>query len=233
MNQDDLKKLVGQKAVEFIKDGMVVGLGTGSTVKFMVDALGKRVKEENLSIIGVSTSVRTEEQAKSLGIPVKSVDEVDHIDLTIDGADEIDDHFQGIKGGGAAHLFEKIVAINSTKNMWIVDESKLVHTLGKFPLPVEVIPYGSHQLFKKLAAKGLNPEFRTVNGENVLTDSKNFVIDLHLGEITDPADLQDYLVKQVGVVEQGLFLDCVNTVIVGRQAGPEVLDAHSDTFTIK
>ncbi|MCZ2491786.1 ribose-5-phosphate isomerase RpiA [Dellaglioa carnosa] len=233
MNQDDLKKLVGQKAVEFIEDGMVVGLGTGSTVKFMVDALGKRVKDENLSIVGVSTSIRTEEQAKSLGIPVKSVDEVDHIDLTIDGADEIDDHFQGIKGGGAAHLFEKIVAINSTKNMWIVDESKMVHTLGKFPLPVEVIPYGSHQLFKKLAAKGLNPEFRTVDGENVLTDSKNFVIDLHLGEITDPTGLQDYLAKQVGVVEQGLFLDCVNTVIVGRQDGPEVLDARSDTFTIK
>ena len=127
MNQDQLKQLVGQKAVEYIQDGMQVGLGTGSTVKFMVDALGERVKNEHLNIVGVSTSDRTAAQAKALGIPMKSVDEVDHLDLTIDGADEIADDFQGVKGGGAALLFEKIVAINSDKVMWIVDESKMVH----------------------------------------------------------------------------------------------------------
>ena len=102
MNQDQLKQLVGQKAVEYIQDGMQVGLGTGSTVKFMVDALGERVKNEHLNIVGVSTSDRTAAQAKALGIPMKSVDEVDHLDLTIDGADEIADDFQGVKGGGAA-----------------------------------------------------------------------------------------------------------------------------------
>lgn len=227
MDQNELKELVGKEAVKFIKDGMVVGLGTGSTVKFMVDALGDRVKNEGISIIGVPTSDRTADQARSLGITVKSVDEVDHIDLTIDGADEISSDFQGIKGGGAAHLFEKIVATNSTKVMWIVDESKMVDQLGAFPLPLEVIPYGSTQVYKKLEKEGLHPKFRMdPDGKHVLTDSKNYVIDLHLGKINHPHELADYLIKQVGIVEQGLFLDMVNTVIVGRQNGPEVLQAR-------
>ena len=227
MDQNELKKLVGQEAVKFIQDNTVVGLGTGSTVKFMVDALGERVKNENLHVIGVPTSNRTAKQAGSLGIEVKSVDEVDHIDLTIDGADEISADFQGIKGGGAAHLFEKIVATNSTKVMWIVDESKMVQTLGKFPLPLEVIPYGSQQVYKKLAAKNLHPEFRLDEaGKNVLTDSKNYVIDLHLGKIEHPHELAESLIKQGGSGEQGLFLDMVNTIIVGRQNGPEVIQAR-------
>ena len=227
MDQNQLKKLVGEKSVEWIEDGMIVGLGTGSTVKFMVDALGKRVQEEGLNIIGVTTSNRTAEQARSLNIPLKSVDEVDHIDLTIDGADEISADFQGIKGGGAALLFEKIVATNSKQVMWIVDESKLSQQLGSFPLPVEVIPYGSQKVFERFEAKGLNPTFRKNADVSMLrTDSQNYIIDLHLKEIADPHTLADYLIKQVGVVEHGLFLDMVNTVIVGRQDGPEVLEAR-------
>ncbi|EKW99251.1 ribose-5-phosphate isomerase RpiA [Ligilactobacillus saerimneri] len=227
MDQNQLKKLVGEKSVEWIEDGMIVGLGTGSTVKFMVDALGKRVQEEGLNIIGVTTSNRTAEQARSLNIPLKSVDEVDHIDLTIDGADEISADFQGIKGGGAALLFEKIVATNSKQVMWIVDESKLSQQLGSFPLPVEVIPYGSQKVFERFEAKGLNPTFRkNADGSMLRTDSQNYIIDLHLKEIADPHTLADYLIKQVGVVEHGLFLDMVNTVIVGRQDGPEVLEAR-------
>ena len=227
MDQNQLKKLVGEKSVEWIEDGMIVGLGTGSTVKFMVDAFGKRVQEEGLNIIGVTTSNRTAEQARSLNIPLKSVDEVDHIDLTIDGADEISADFQGIKGGGAALLFEKIVATNSKQVMWIVDESKLSQQLGSFPLPVEVIPYGSQKVFERFEAKGLNPTFRkNADGSMLRTDSQNYIIDLHLKEIADPHTLADYLIKQVGVVEHGLFLDMVNTVIVGRQDGPEVLEAR-------
>ncbi|WP_317294411.1 ribose-5-phosphate isomerase RpiA [Ligilactobacillus saerimneri] len=227
MDQNQLKKLVGEKSVEWIEDGMIVGLGTGSTVKFMVDALGKRVQEEGLNIIGVTTSNRTAEQARSLNIPLKSVDEVDHIDLTIDGADEISADFQGIKGGGAALLFEKIVATNSKQVMWIIDESKLSQQLGSFPLPVEVIPYGSQKVFERFEAKGLNPTFRkNADGSMLRTDSQNYIIDLHLKEIADPHTLADYLIKQVGVVEHGLFLDMVNTVIVGRQDGPEVLEAR-------
>ncbi|WP_137625264.1 ribose-5-phosphate isomerase RpiA [Lactiplantibacillus pingfangensis] len=226
MTQDQLKQLVGQKAVEYIKDGMQVGLGTGSTVKFMVDALGERVKNEHLNIVGVSTSERTAAQAKSLGIPMKSVDEVDHLDLTIDGADEISADYQGVKGGGAALLFEKIVAINSDKIMWIVDESKLVDQLGAFGLPVEVIPYGSQHIFEKLAAKGYQPVFRKVDGDFVRTDSNNYLIDLHLNPIVDPHALAEELIHMVGVVEHGLFLDMVNTVIVGHENGPEVIEAR-------
>jgi ribose 5-phosphate isomerase A len=225
MTQDELKKMVGEKAATYVEDGTVVGLGTGSTVKFMVDALGARVKNEGLNIVGVPTSDRTAAQARSLGITIKTVDEVDHIDLTIDGADQIDKDFQGIKGGGAAHLFEKIVATNSKRNIWIVDESKMADQLGSFPLPLEVIPYGSEQVLRRLAAKGLKPAFREKDGKRVLTDSKNYVIDLHLGKINDPFGLAEFLNGQVGIVEHGLFLNLVNTVIVGYPEGPKVLNA--------
>lgn len=227
MDQNALKALVGQAAVKYVEDGMILGIGTGSTVRYMIDALGERVAKEGLNIVGVATSDRSAKQAESLGITIKQLDEVDHIDLTIDGADEIDDNFQGIKGGGAAHLWEKIVAINSDKNMWIVDESKMVHHLGKFPLPLEVIPFGSTHVLEKLDKMGLHPAFRmTEDGQHVLTDSKNYVIDLHLGRIDHPHDLANTLNGIVGVVEHGLFLDTVNTVIVGRQDGPEVLNAR-------
>ncbi|CAJ1226457.1 MULTISPECIES: ribose-5-phosphate isomerase RpiA [Levilactobacillus] len=227
MDQNALKALVGQEAVKYVEDGMILGIGTGSTVKYMIDALGERVAKEGLHIIGVATSDRSAKQAESLGITIKQLDEVDHLDLTIDGADEIDDNFQGIKGGGAAHLWEKIVAINSRKNMWIVDESKMVHHLGKFPLPLEVIPFGSTHVLEKLDKMGLHPTFRMQDdGSHVLTDSKNYIIDLHLGRIDHPHELANTLNGIVGVVEHGLFLDTVNTVIVGRQDGPEVLNAR-------
>lgn len=227
MNQDELKALVGKKAVDWIKPDMIVGLGTGSTVKFMVDELGRRVNEEGLNVIGVTTSIRTKKQAESLGITIKDVDDVDHIDLTIDGADEISDDFQGIKGGGAALLFEKIVATKSKKNIWIVDESKLSKNIGSFPLPVEVIPYGSGTVLENFKQKGLNPKFRTnEDGSLLKTDSGNYIIDLHLQEIKQPHELAEYLIHQVGVVEHGLFLDLVNTVIVGTQNGPQVLEAR-------
>lgn len=227
MDQNELKRLVGEKSVEWIKDGMVVGLGTGSTVYYMVEALGRRIKEEGLKITGVTTSNVTADQARKLSIPLASVDEVDHIDLVIDGADEISSDFQGIKGGGAALLFEKIVAINSAKVLWIVDESKMKKHLGAFPLPVEVIPYGSQKIFDRFEAKGLNPTFRKqANGSLLLTDSDNYIIDLHLNEIKDPHALADYLIKEVGVVEHGLFLDMVNIVIVGKQEGPVILHAR-------
>ncbi|MHA8110691.1 ribose-5-phosphate isomerase RpiA [Lactobacillaceae bacterium Melli_B4] len=226
MNQDDLKKNVGIEAVKYIQDGMTVGLGTGSTVKYLVEALGERVKNENLNIVGVPTSNRTAKRAKQLGIIVKNIDEVDHIDLTIDGADQIDADYQGIKGGGIAHLREKIVAINSKKNIWIVDESKLTKQLGSFPLPVEVIPYGSQQLFKRFKKRGYNPKFRMDGDRFILTHSKNYIIDLGLGKIGDPHKLARNLKNMTGVVEHGLFLDLVNTIIVGHQDGIETINAR-------
>lgn len=224
----NLKQMVGIESATYIKDGMTVGLGTGSTAFYMVEELGRRIKEEQLDIIGVTTSKATQEQALTLGIPLKSIDDVDHVDITIDGADEISADFQGTKGGGAALLFEKIVATNSKENIWIVDESKMVEHLGAFPLPVEVIPYGSQQLLKLFTEKQLNPTIRQTNeGTPLLTDSGNYIIDLHLEKIDAPSELGSWLDHQVGVVEHGLFLNIATRVIVGRSdKGVETIEVN-------
>ncbi|MBO0477235.1 ribose-5-phosphate isomerase RpiA [Vagococcus sp. DIV0080] len=215
----NLKQMVGIESAKYVKDGMIVGLGTGSTAYYMVEEIGRRMKEEGLHITGVTTSKATEEQALGLGIPLKSIDEVSHVDLTIDGADEISADFQGTKGGGAALLFEKIVASYSKEVIWIVDESKMVNLLGKFPLPVEVIPYGSEQLLKKFNNKQYNGKIRLQeDGTPLLTDSNNYIIDLHLEAIENPQELATWLDHQVGVVEHGLFLNIVNRVIIGTSS---------------
>lgn len=220
----NLKQSVGIEAAKHVKDGMIVGLGTGSTAKYLVEELGRRVREEKLDITGVTTSKETEQQAKSLNIPLKGIDEVQDVDVTIDGADEISSDFQGIKGGGAALLFEKIVATYSKQTIWIVDESKMVNKLGKFPLPVEVIPYGSGKLLQLFQEKGYNPRLRlNTDGKALVTDGGHYIIDLHLKEIDQPNVLGTYLDQLVGVVEHGLFLDMVTTVIVGKNSGPETI----------
>lgn len=217
MNQ---KKQVGEKAATFIENNMTVGLGTGSTARYMVEALAKRVKEEDLDIECVATSIATFDLAKSLGLNIKELSEVGEIDLTIDGADEVSPDFQGIKGGGAAHLYEKIVASRSKKNIWIVDDSKLVDKLGAFPLPVEVVKFGSDYLFEQFKSSNYHPSFRlTEDGEKLLTDSDNYIIDLNLKEIENPKDLANELKAIVGVVEQGLFIDIVDQVIIGNSNG--------------
>ncbi|MGG5324978.1 ribose-5-phosphate isomerase A [Enterococcus pernyi] len=221
----NLKQLVGIKAAEFVEDGMIVGLGTGSTAYYMVEEIGRRMREEGLKITGVTTSSGTKAQAESLGIPLKSIDEVPVVDLTIDGADEISADFQGIKGGGAALLFEKIVASYSKQTIWIVDGSKMVDQLGHFPLPVEVIPYGSQQLMRLFKEKNYQPVLRqTETGETVVTDSGHYIIDLHLERIEDPEKLATYLDQLVGVVEHGLFLNMVSKVVVASENGVSVLD---------
>ncbi|MGX7205315.1 ribose-5-phosphate isomerase RpiA [Enterococcus pingfangensis] len=221
----NLKELVGIEAAKFVKDGMTVGLGTGSTAYYLVKELGRRVNEEGLKITGVVTSSKTEEQAKELGIPLKAIDEVESVDLTIDGADEISADFQGIKGGGAALLFEKVVATYSKDCIWIVDESKMVDKLGKFPLPVEVVPFGSHNIFRLFEAKGYNPAWRKNEANELLTtDGGHYIIDLHLDVIEDPRALAKELDTYVGVVEHGLFIDMISRVIVGTPEGPKTLE---------
>lgn len=224
MNQ---KQLVGEKAATFIENGMTVGLGTGSTATFMVEALAERVKEENLSVVCVSTSNRTRKLATDLGLDIRDLAEVSEIDLTIDGADEVSPDFQGIKGGGGSLLYEKIVAINSKRVIWIVDDSKLVEQLGAFPLPVEVIPFGSEHLFEKFKAKGYQPEYRMDGAmDKFQTDAGHIIIDLYLGEIKNPKELANELSNEVGVVEHGLFIDIVDQVIVGNDDGQlRVLEA--------
>ena len=222
--QDRLKKAAGIEAAKLVENGMTAGLGTGSTVRFFVDELGRRVKEEGLEFTGVTTSRRTKEQAEGYGIRIVDIDQVDHIDVTIDGADEVDKDFNGIKGGGAALLWEKIVAVNSRRIVWIVDESKVVDTIGRFPLPVEAIPFGERHVLDRFKERGYNPVLRLDGqGQPVLTDEHNHIIDLHLERIEHPQDLAQDLITTVGVVEHGLFLNMVDTVIVGDPNGPRVM----------
>ena len=148
MSQALQKIIAGRRAAEFVQNGMVVGIGSGSTIAHVIEALGERVAQEQLNIVGVATSEKTRRNAAQLGIPMYNVDDIDKIDLTIDGADQIADDFSAIKGGGAALLWEKIVAFNSRQNIWVVDETKRVTKLNQY-LPVEVIPYGANQLFKR------------------------------------------------------------------------------------
>ena len=222
----NVKQMVGEKAAEYVKDGMIVGLGTGSTAYYLVEALGRRVKE-GLTITGVTTSTRTKEQAKSLNIPLVDLNDVDKIDLTIDGSDEISEDYQGIKGGGGALLFEKLVANNSEKVIWIVDDSKMVKTLGAFPLPVEIVSFGYKQLFRLFESKKLQPQLRLNDlKERYVTDGGHYIVDLHLDTIENPKELATWLDGLTGVVEHGLFLDMVNTVIVGHEDSVEVLDVR-------
>jgi len=225
MSQELQKIIAGRRAAEFVKNGMVVGIGSGSTIVHVVEALGERVANENLNIVGVATSEKTRRNAAQLGIPMYNVDDIDKIDLTIDGADQIADDFSAIKGGGAALLWEKIVAFNSRENIWVVDATKRVPKLNQY-LPVEVIPYGSNQLYKRFQADGFHPTWRLdQNGNPVRTDSANFLIDLHLPIIENPRELGDELIKMVGVVEHGLFTDVVDRVVIGKDNHTaEVLD---------
>ncbi|MFT8356598.1 MAG: ribose-5-phosphate isomerase RpiA [Bifidobacterium aquikefiri] len=222
--QDALKKAAGIEAAKLVDNDMIAGLGTGSTVKFFVDELGRRVQEEGLHFTGVTTSNRTKAQAESFGIKIVDIDDVSHIDITVDGADEVDQNFNGIKGGGAALLWEKIVATNSDRIVWIVDESKVVDTIGRFPLPVEVIPFGVQHVITRFKNRGYDPTLRVdAEGTPIHTDEKNFIVDLHMNRIDHPQDLAEDLITTVGVVEHGLFLNMVNTVIVGDPRGPRVL----------
>ena len=217
---DELKKLAGVYAAGFVEDGMVVGLGTGSTAYFFVEEIGRRIKEEGLSVVGVTTSTQTTKQAEGLGIPLKSVDDIDSIDVTVDGADEVDPQLNGIKGGGGALLMEKIVATPTKKYIWVVDESKMVDQLGAFKLPVEVVQYGADRLYLDY-----KPSFRvTEQGDRFVTDMKNFIIDLDLGKINNPVALGDELKAMTGVVEHGLFNGMVNKVIVAGKDGVKIVE---------
>ena len=219
----NLKEQVGIKAAEFVTDGMIVGLGTGSTAYYFVAELGRRIKEEGLNITAVTTSSVTYEQAEGLGIPLKAIDDVEVVDLTVDGADEVDPALNGIKGGGGALLMEKIVATNSKECIWIVDESKQVETLGAFKLPVEVVQYGAENLFRHFEKKGYSPAYREKDGQRFVTDQGNFIIDLDLKVIPDAEALAEELDRTVGVVDHGLFLGMVSKVIVGTPDGPKII----------
>ena len=215
----NMKELVGKKAAEYVESGMTVGLGTGSTAYYFVEEIGRRVKEEGLEIVGVTTSLATKKQAEDLGIPLKSVDEVDYIDVTIDGADEIAPDFSGIKGGGGALLFEKIVAEQSKSVIWIVDESKMVDYLGRSHYQWKWCRMDQNNYLKRFEALGYKPTFRERDGGRYLTDSKNYIIDLDVYPIKDPIAFGEKIKGMTGVVEQGLFTNMTDIVLVGTPDG--------------
>ena len=219
----NLKEVVGKEAVKYVEDGMIVGLGTGSTVFYFVHALADRVKE-GLNVQMVSTSIQTVELAKSLGLNIKELEEIDHIDLAVDGVDEIDKNFNAIKGGGAALFREKIVADIAKEVIWIYDESKDVEKLGKFNLPVEILPFGYSHTVRKLTEAGLNPVIRKKDGEILITDNHNYIADLHLGYGFDIEEVKEKLVNIVGVVEHGLFLNMCKLCIKGTPGGAVIIN---------
>lgn len=219
----NLKEVVGKEAVKYVEDGMIVGLGTGSTVFYFVHALADRVKE-GLNIQMVSTSIQTVELAKSLGLNIKELEEIDHIDLAVDGVDEIDKNFNAIKGGGAALFREKIVADIAKEVIWIYDERKDVEKLGKFNLPVEILPFGYSHTVRKLTEAGLNPVIRKKDGEILITDNHNYIADLHLGYGFDIEEVKEKLANIVGVVEHGLFLNMCKLCIKGTPEGAVIIN---------
>lgn len=221
----DQKKIAGYKAAEYVKDGMVVGLGTGSTARHAVDAVGEMVKQ-GLKIQAVPTSKATEQQARELGIPLLDISEVDHIDLAIDGVDEIDGDFNATKGGGGALFREKVVASLAKEVIWIMDQSKQVDKLGAFPLPIEILPYGYQIVFKKMEQFGYNPVMRMKDGALFVTDNGNYIVDLHIGVPADIADIREKVNGVVGVMETGQFLKMCKRIIVGTDDGVKIIEAN-------
>lgn len=220
MSRDAEKQLAGEYAAGYVQDGMIVGLGTGSTVYFTIKKIAERVKEEGLKLTFVSTSAHSTELAESLGLRIHSLNEVQEIDLTIDGCDEFDPSLNGIKGGGGALLFEKIVATASKQNIWVADRAKEVETLGAFPLPVEVLQFGSSHTLRKLEETGCALKIRKqANGEIFLSDSQNLIVDMQMGKIEDPVQLSQWLNAIPGVVENGLFISIADQVILPGDQG--------------
>ena len=207
------KQICAEAACDYVKDGMIVGLGTGTTAEFAVRKIGKLVRE-GLSIRGIPTSNKTKELAEAEGIPLIDFSESMFIDLTIDGADEIDGNLNMIKGGGAALLQEKIVASVSKAEIIVVNRTKLVDQLGAFPLPVEVIPFGWQVVFNQLESLHGNPDLRLNKGQPQVTDQGNYIIDCHFRKIENPKLLEHQLNMIPGVVENGLFINLCTKMIL-------------------
>ncbi len=223
---DKAKFLAAKRATDFVEDGMKLGLGTGSTAAWMVRCLAERIREEGLRVVGVPTSSRTAQLAVQLGVPITTLDEAKWLDLTIDGADEFDGNLNLIKGGGAALLQEKIVATASDQMIVIADAAKDVAHLGAFPLPIEVIPFG-WQTTKALVEETLvsmdvlnrDVTLRMNGAAPLITDESNYILDLHLKRIGNPRQLALVLNQIPGVVENGLFIDICDIVVIGHADG--------------
>lgn len=225
MTMDELKRQAAARALDHVRDGMKLGLGTGSTAKHFVELLGEKVRA-GLNVIGVPTSEATRADAERCGVPLSTLDELDRLDLTVDGADEVDPQLNLIKGGGGALLREKIVAASSDRMIVIADDSKWVERLGRFPLPIEVIPFGlaatRRAISDAFAANGVSGALdlrKGRDGHGFVTDGGHWIVDAHLGAIPDAAALARSLAAIPGVVEHGLFVGLATTAVLAGPAG--------------
>jgi ribose 5-phosphate isomerase A len=230
VSMDELKRQAAARALEQVCDGMKLGLGTGSTARHFVELLGERVRA-GLEVIGVPTSEATRADAERCGIRLTTLDDIDRLDLTVDGADEIDPVLNLIKGGGGALLREKIVAAASDRMIVIADDSKWVKTLGRFPLPVEVIPFGlsatRRAMGRAFADSGVCGQMvvrKGGDGHAFVTDGGHWIVDAHLGRIEDAARLADLLNSIPGVVEHGLFIGLASMVVLAGSQGIRVVE---------
>ena len=230
MTIEALKRQAAGQALEHVRDGMTLGLGTGSTAKHFVDLLGERVRG-GLKVVCVPTSEVTRAQAESCGIALTTLDDVDRLDLTVDGADEVDPKLNLIKGGGGALLREKIVAAASDRMIVIADETKWVATLGRYPLPIEVVPFGlaatRRAIVSAFAQIGASGEMSIRNGKDghaFVTDGGHWIIDAHLGLISDAPRLASLLAAIPGVVEHGLFIGLASTVLLAGSKGIRIFE---------
>ncbi len=215
---EELKKAAAKEAVKRVRDGMVVGLGTGSTAKYAIMEIGRMVRD-GMEIIGIATSVESEKLAMMEGIKVEDINEYEVIDITIDGADQVDANLNLIKGGGGALLREKIVASCSRREVIVVDERKMVEKFS-FPLPVEVVKFGWKRTMDKLLHLNLNPQIR----HGFITDNGNYILDCHYEKIDDLEELNERINNIPGVVENGLFIKMADEVIIGTKEGVKIME---------
>ncbi|MBI5262144.1 MAG: ribose-5-phosphate isomerase RpiA [Bradyrhizobium sp.] len=232
MTMDQLKRQAAARALEEVRDGMKLGLGTGSTAKHFVELLGERVRA-GLKVVGVPTSEATRADAQRCCVPLTTLDDIDRLDLTVDGADEIDPALDLIKGGGGALLREKIVAAASDRMIVIADDSKWVDALGRYPLPVEVIPFGlaatqraMRTAFAESEVSGQMAVRKAKDGHVFVTDGGHWIIDAHLGRIRNAARLATLLSAIPGVVEHGLFIGLASTAVLAGAQGIRVVERH-------
>ncbi len=236
---DDYKRAAALKALEYVSDGMKVGIGTGSTADHFTRALGEAV-ENGLRVIGVSTSLRTEALARECGIPLVDIDAAGQLDLTVDGADEIDPDLRLIKGGGGALLREKIVASGSTRVLIIADESKMVPQLGSFPLPVEISPFAWKTTSRRIRDSLSRFDVGNVavalrrhkNMSSFVTDGGHYILDCDLRRIGDPEGLAAFLDTLPGVMEHGLFIGLASAAIIGGASGVHIVRPEGSLFPI-
>ncbi|MDB5620887.1 ribose-5-phosphate isomerase RpiA [Tardiphaga sp.] len=231
MTMDELKRQAAAQALEHVRDGMQLGLGTGSTAKHFVELLGERIATTGLKVIGVPTSEATRADAERCGVPLTTLDAIDRLDLTVDGADECDANLNLIKGGGGALLREKIVAAASDRMIVIADDSKWVPVLGRFPLPIEVIPFGLaatrraiEGVFTTCGLSGAMTVRQGLDGHAFVTDGGHWIIDARLGQIADAPRLAALLGAIPGVVEHGLFIGLASTAMLAGSQGIRVFE---------